>query len=95
MARHTFLFDGGEFLTTMGAVWFVSYSYFKKVDSTHGNWKNVSTFSNRISVYNRTSQYHKFWLVQIFQMSNINLEKNTIGLSGEEVKRMAKELLKN
>jgi len=29
MARnHDFNFDGGEYLTSMGATWFVSYSFF-------------------------------------------------------------------
>ena len=38
MARHTFSFLGGEDLTTMGATWFVSYAYYKYVDSSHKNW---------------------------------------------------------
>ena len=41
--RHSFAFEGGEDLTTMGATWFVSYCYYDKIDPTHKNWKKVET----------------------------------------------------
>ncbi len=94
MARHTFNFDGGEKLTTMGAVWFVSYCWYNKVDKTHLNWKNISTYTTRISVYRITEAYHNYWLEKIIQMNENNLNKNTIGLKGHEVINMAKKLLK-
>lgn len=59
----------------------------------HTNWKNVSTYKNRISVYNRTQSYHTYWLKQIIQMNENNLDKNTIGLKGCEVIAMANKLL--
>lgn len=94
MARHTFLFDGGEDLTTLGAAWFVSYSWYKNVDKTHTNWQNVSTYNTRISTYNRTQSYHTYWLKQIIHMNEKNLDKNTIGLRGYEVIEMANKLLR-
>lgn len=93
MARHTFSFDGGEELTTLGAVWFVSYSWFNKIDTTHLNWQNVSTYDSRISTYKRTQEYHMYWLKQIIHMNECNLDKNKIGLKGSEVIAMAKKLL--
>ena len=93
MARHTFKFDGGEELTTMGAAWFVSYCYYNHIDRQHKNWQTVSTASNRISVYNRTNHYHTYWLKKVLQMDEYNLEKNTIKLSGIDVKYMAAQLL--
>ena len=93
MARHTFQFNGGDELTTMGAAWFVSYCYFNHINSAHINWKKVNTSGNRISVYNRTYDYHKYWLQKVLQMDEYNLDKNTIGLSGRQVKIMAEELL--
>ena len=94
MARHPFHFDGGEDLTTLGAVWFVSYCWYNKVDKNHTNWQLVSTYRNRISVFNRTKQLHKFWLEQVTQMNENNLNKNTIKLKGREVIDMANRLLK-
>lgn len=91
--KNVYPFDGGEFLGKIGAVWFVSYCYFKNVNSTHRNWQNISTANYRISIYNRTEQYHKFWLQKVLQMNDINLEKNTIGLQSEKIKKMAMELL--
>ena len=93
MARHPFFFEGGEELTTMGAAWFVSYCWYEKVDCAHTNWKNVSTYLNRLSVYKRTRSYHTYWLKQIVNMSENNLNSNTIGLSGHRLIAMANEVL--
>lgn len=95
MARHIFSFEGGGELTTMGAGWFVSYAFYKRINSAHSNWNKVSTASNRISVYNRTQSKHQFWLEQVLEMSNANLNKNTIGLKAERIKEMAKEIIVN
>ncbi len=92
--RHPFFFNGGEELTTMGATWFVSYSWYDHIDKSHKNWRNVSTFNNRISVYRRTISYHSYWLNQIIKMKLCNLEKNTIGLKGSQIIEMANTLLK-
>ena len=93
MARHTFHFDGGEYLTTMGAVWFVSYCYYDRIDKAHLNWKKISTISNRLSIYRRTVNFHNYWLNMVLEMNDDNLNKNTLGLLGQEVKIMAKKLL--
>lgn len=91
--RHTFHFKGGGELTTMGAVWFVSYMWYNIIDKAHENWNYVSTVNQRISTYNRTIHFHIFWLNQILQMNPSNLNKNTIGLNGHEVINMTKKLL--
>jgi hypothetical protein len=93
MARHTFTFQGGEELTTMGASWFVSYCYYKKIKPTHLNWRKPSTSTNRISVFGRTQNMHKFYLERVLEMDITNLNKNRIDLSGIQIKEMAKELL--
>ena len=41
--NHDFNFDGGEYLTSMGATWFVSYSFHSLRDKTHKNWERVKT----------------------------------------------------
>lgn len=91
--RHTFTFEGGEQLTTMGAAWFVSYCYYDKIDKTHRNWEKIGTHDNRKSVYNRTAQYYRLWLMKVLEMSTDRLSTNKIGLTGEKVKKMAQELL--
>ncbi len=91
--RHTFNFDGGDTLTTLGACWFVSYSYYKYIDSTHLNWKFVTTYRNRQSVYNRSQPYHKYWFTEILKMNEANLNKNHLNINGYDIKRMAKEIL--
>jgi len=75
MARHTFDFEGGEELTTMGANRLVSYSYFYHLDKNHRNWDKISTVQSRSSVYNRTKNMHNYWLKQVLDMKNSNLEK--------------------
>jgi len=93
MARHCFNFDGGCDLTTMGANWFVSYSYYLYKDKSHINWKNISTYDTRISVFKRTKNFHKFWLQQILIMNDKRLNTNKIGLKAKETKEMARILL--
>lgn len=91
--RHEYRIEGGSELTTMGATWFVSYCYYKMVDSSHKNWNNVSTASNRASVFQKSQRYYKYWLSEILKMSDANLNKNKIGLEGAQIKQMAKRIL--
>jgi len=93
MANHIFDFDGGRELTTMGASWFVSYSLYFYKDKSHLNWKNIPTYQTRINVFSRTKNYHQYWLMQILEMNDTNLNKNEIGLDAEEIKKIAKELI--
>lgn len=95
MSSHNYNFEGGEYLTQMGASWFVSYCYFKNIDASHKHWENISTASNRISVYNRTQNFHKYWLQKIVCMDTDRLNKNKIGLDANHVIAMAQELLKS
>lgn len=95
MARHVFTFQGGGDLTTMGASWFVSYCYYKKIKSIHFNWQKPSTYKSRISVFNKTQNLHKYYLERILEMDITNLNSNKIGLSGSQIKEMAKEILNN
>ncbi|MBR2362712.1 MAG: hypothetical protein IKA80_08710 [Spirochaetaceae bacterium] len=92
--RHPFHFEGGEILTTMGATWFVSYSWYEKKDKTHTNWRKLSTYKNRESVFRNSRNYHQKWLHYVTSMSDANLNKNTLGLDAKEIKKMAAELLK-
>ena len=94
MIRKPFEFDGGELLTSIGAAWFVSDCYYNHIDATHLNWDKVKTKRNRISNYNRSIEYHKGWLLEIPNMSEEKLGHNTFGLTGAQVKEMARELLK-
>lgn len=87
--RHSFDFEGGEQLTTIGATFFVSYLYHQHVDSTHRNWNSIKTQKSRISTINRSESYHLVWLSYISNMSDTNLNKNTLGLDGVTVKKMA------
>lgn len=91
--RHAFNFEGGEMLTTIGATWFVSYHYHKRIDPKHDNWNRVGTANNRKSTYNRSSEYHRFWLEQVISMDNAKLATNKIGLDSEKIKEMTRELL--
>jgi hypothetical protein len=91
--RHTFAFDGGEILTTIGATFFVSYLYNRYVDATHHNWDAIATKSSRISNISRSTHYHRYWLERVSSMNEANLNKNTLGLSGSQVIEMAKAVL--
>lgn len=87
--RHTFSFDGGDKLTTIGATFFVSYLYHLYVDTTHRNWASIQTQRSRISTINNSETYYRAWLSHIQNMSDSNLNRNTLGLDGPVIKQMA------
>ena len=91
--RHTFAFEGGEILTTIGATFFVSYLYHRQVDETHRNWEAVATKKSRINTIDQSTHYHGAWLDRVGFMNETNLNKNTLGLDGAQVKAMAKAIL--
>ena len=93
MAGHDFNFDGGDELSKIGASWFVSYSFYIYKDKSHMNWKRIKTSTYRIGVFNRTKNYHEFWLEKILEMNNLKLKTNKLSLDAEKVKEMAKILL--
>ena len=93
MAGHGFNFVGGEELSKMGATQFVSYSFYVYIDTSHINWENISTRDTRINVFNRTKNYHNFWLQQVLDMDDERLNTNKIGLNAKDTKKMARNLL--
>ena len=92
-STHIFSFVGGDMLARMSAWWFVSYSYYLYKDRTHLNWSCAKTEATRRSVYNRTKEYHVYWLTEVLYMERLDVHGNAGNLSGQEIKRMAEELL--
>lgn len=86
---HAFSFYGGDLLGRMGAAWFVSYIYFKRVNNCHVSWREIGTAQTRIKWYERSMSYHRYWLDKIFSMDEKRLETNTLGLTAIQIKNMA------
>ena len=93
-SNHVFNFKGGDMLARMAAWWFVSYSYYLHIDPFHENWRNVNTVTTRKSVYNKTKEYHIYWLNEVLNMNQLDKQGNAGNLRGCEIKRMAEELLR-
>jgi len=94
MSGHAFNFNGGDKLAKIGASWFVSYSFYLFINKSHNNWQNASTYLYRIRVFNKTKNYHQYWLRKILEMNDNRLNTNKIGLDATETKKMAKKLIK-
>lgn len=92
-SNHIFNFSGGEMLARMGAWWFVSYSYYLHMDPSHDCWRKVSTEATRRSVYNRSKEFHIYWLCEVLNMQNLDSQGNSGNLRACEIKRMAEELI--
>ena len=95
---HDFKFIGGDILSKIGAAWFVSFAYNNYIDKKHIAWKNQS-FSNlsiqsRKNNYNKSTEYHYDWLLEILKMTQLDKHKNKCGLSANQIQSMAKEILK-
>lgn len=92
---HDFAFPGGKAFKRMGASWFVSYGYYKYVDSSHMNWEGVmeNARTTRISVYRNNKNMHKYWLLEVLTMNERKMNTNSLGLTGMEIKQMAKKII--
>lgn len=91
--NHIFSFPGGEQLAKIAAWWFVSYSYYLHIDKTHFQWNKVKTVSTRRSVYEKTKEYHVYWLTEVLDMNNLDVHGNKGGLTSAEIKSMAEKIL--
>lgn len=61
----------------------------RRLRPTHQNWASIKTQKSRITTINRSEEYYRVWLRHIGGMSEANLYKNTLGLDGATVKKMA------
>lgn len=91
---HSYNFEGGELLKSIGTSFFVSYLYNQRIDPKHANWTSIATRASRISTINSSRRHHLDWLNRVQFMNEANLDKNSLGLSGREVKEMASTLLR-
>lgn len=82
-----------ELLQKINPSWFVSYAYYQLVDRSHLKWNHSHAVSQRVSIYTQSKSRHKNWLEQIILMDEKSLKFPIMGLSGDEVKRMAQKLL--
>ncbi len=93
MGRHTFGFEGGEQLTTVGATFFVSYLCYLHVDPMHRYWDSSETKAARRSPIANATKCHRAWLDRVGGMSDAKLARNTLRLDGAKVKAMARLIL--
>ena len=93
MSQHSFSFEHGDILSKIGATWYTSYAYYKHCNPYHENFKKVITWRSRASQYKGNIKLEKYFISQITAMSAAKLSTNTLGLTGIEVLRMAKEIL--
>ena len=91
--RHCYEFEGADELVSIGASWFISYTYYLEVDETHKNWMLYSTRKARQATYRHSKEYHDVWLGEILDMSVAKLSQNELGLNGEQIKKMARKII--
>lgn len=94
---NSFKFEGGEYLTTIGAAWFVSYKYFKVIQKQHLNWNSTKyselSIKSKVNNFNRTGKYHYLWLTKVLEMQQLDKHKNYCGIDSATIKKMAAEIL--
>lgn len=86
------------YIKSMGLGWFISYTYYLKIDSQHLSWQN-SNFSQkalvtRKSKFNNSKEFHKDYINQAINL-NRNLFNHTskkVQLTADEIIQMAKKL---
>ena len=80
-----------EIINKIGASYLISYLYGKYIDKSHYNYKRRETDKTAL-IERYKDNYHKM-VEAVLEMDENKLESNEIGLSGAEVKKMAKQLL--
>lgn len=80
-----------EIINKIGASYLISYLYGKYIDKNHDNYKRRETDKTAL-IERYKDNYHKM-VEAVLEMDENKLESNEIGLSGAEVKKMAKKLL--
>lgn len=79
-------------LRTMGVSWYVSYLYWKMLNSNHDNWRQAQTSQPRHAAFNGIT-HHTPYLEYVISGSSLRYGKNEIGLSGDQIIEMAREIL--
>lgn len=80
-----------EIINKIGASYLISYLYGKYIDKSHYNYKRRETDKTAL-IERYKNNYHKM-VEAVLKMDENKLENNEIGLSGAEVKKMAKKIL--
>lgn len=81
-------------LATMGVSWYISRLYFDKIDSEQRKWEYAGTQGPRECEYDYIHN-HIPYLEEIMGKNPNRLGTNRIGLHGDAIIRMAKELLQH
>lgn len=80
-----------EIINKIGASYLISYLYGKYIDKNHDNYKRRET--DKTALIERCEGNYKNMVQTVLKMDENKLESNEIGLSGAEVKKMAKKIL--
>ncbi len=89
-------------LRRMGIAWFVLRSYWAYVNPKERRWENTKTLLVRECAFRRTfnvlarngEKLHKLYLEYIIENANPALiNHNRLGVSADEVRKLAKEIL--
>ncbi len=80
--------DLNAYLHSMGIAWFISYSYYLRVDPGHTNWRNVGDADSRISTYESGNQYYRLMLDIVGGKDLNRLARNGLGLTVQELRDM-------
>ena len=90
--KHDYNFNGGNLLRKIGASYYVCYLYSLNKDPNETRWESIGTKDRRNKTIIKHTKYCKPWLEEISKMKKV--ASNSMGLSIDEVKKYAEELLK-
>lgn len=86
------------YIKSMGLGWFISYTYYLKIDSQHLSWQN-SNFSQkalatRKSNFNNSREFHKDYINQAINLNRNSFDSSNkkLSLTADEIIQMAKKL---
>ena len=80
--------DLNAYLRSMGIAWFISYSYYLRVDRRHINWRNVGDVDSRISTYESGNRHYRQMLVFVGGKDFNRFARNGLGLTVQEISDM-------
>ena len=80
--------DLNAYLRSMGIAWFISYSYYLRVDRRHINWRNVGDVDSRISTYESGNRHYRQMLDIVGGKDFNRFARSGLGLTVQEISDM-------
>ena len=81
-------------LQTCGPSWFIVYAYYKHINRNEMRWNDIETVDTRVNAFERIVKEADVKNVVKYILINKTLKSNKFGVPIDEIKEMAKAIIR-